>query len=1669
MHLTRAGDKAPQSGIRVRLDDRIAFSDTTGVALFEYLPAPAKILVVDCPRFERVEMEAGAGGKTEIALVPLKRCDVVLECVLEDGEAVPGARVTLTRSGNAYAVLPLEGVSGFDGKLPFAELPGGEWTVDVVAPGCDRLKTSLVLAEAKGIAKLALKPSAASVKIEGSCAPGATIDAVRASQGEEGLKPVATATCDGAGRFAIEVPARTRGAATSPHRALLRARKEGHLDTFFAVEYADLRGPVTIPLAAAPGTIDEKEPNADAQTATAAPKAGTVRFAISEKGDRDVFALELTEDGLLTIRIAKCPLSMTALLFDARGIEKGRVNQYGGQPLEWGLPLPSGRWHLGFEAWGGQETRADRIEAVLTLDAAADAHERNEEAATGAAIVPGIETWGAIFPAKDRDAYRVRVDAAGLLRVQFAPRPIALTCTILDGRGQICALANNYGNQPLDLTGHLPKAGAYTILVSHWGDSESSIVPYRMRTDFAPAGIEEIAADLALPLDTTVSGSINPVKDRDAWKIDIRESGTLRVRVAPRVLGVTLSVLGADRKPLGSANAYGNQACELVVSLQRPGFHFVEVMHWGDADDSALPYILSNEFHPNDSWDARRNETGASSSRISLARTVTGAIATVGDRDVYRFQVPRKSILTADLPGYALGTTLRLTGPSKKEFGLTNNYGHQPNRLVAQVVEPGTHTMGVECWGNADWTPDRYRLRIRLDPEDPLEPNNAYAEATPLAISRGLSGTILPVGDVDAYRVDLPEKGMFRLFVTANPLGRTARVIDGAGKEVLLANNYGNQPIDMKWDNPAPQRVWVKIENWGNSEASPVPYTVSVTREKDPLPPRAKLTVSPGGKPRTAAFTLAATEGEAASFQADLNGDGIFDASTATFSKTWDRGGHYAVMARVAGSSGDGWTFAWVDARDPAEEPDIEVEFLRPAPGEILLADTTVEFDAWGRDGSAVSGATLYLGEEILGQFDRPPYIATLPVSKIAGKASKLRILAWSERGWKAAAELEVSAPPLVNLRPEPGASVTSGGAVVEWDTAEEGPSEVVVGGKTFTGSAGRHHAVVVSGLEAGAAHTWTARTGTLASEPRVLNCIRGIEFAERRYEAKIERDYDQKGVVRVVNHGAAKASLVLRVASEQKDLLVGFVGEGSQDTKVSLEPGEYRDVALGLSAQDAMQEKYVFHVTLEGSFGAGMHSDSVEFEVAVRMPKVSYEVKVSEPDPGTLARRVEIVNTGDTITDFGASLDESSGAVLTPAVRHARLEAGRTLTLLVSPHLTPDWKDFDAKLSLRGVHMKKETALSFKLPAGKRIVRAVVGSRQDNTANDWICTNRPDATTGLSVPAGPTTGSPVDLTAPPPPPLKPPEPPKPGSPEKICADIIAMLEKAMKEGGYVPEWNLDDFWSALNYTEAVSSTFNPARRHVGNLHLGKHLDTEDGGTDFNGNAFKPVRTGHEVELYKELKKFVRNGWIGPDGKPRPLDHAQVLEMALRVSKTQKGTSNVPLAILTSHNVIRILARAQQWDGPGMTGDYGHNQFDPMWPVLQDLRGVQSVDDGPTLGNELVGLGKTRALMAGKPGSYALDLFDAKSEKPLFVGLPGSDESSSLNGGSHYYLWIGMLGRGVLGRVATILGVVKEQIVKWQMGDGERGGKEGGYANKGQDVVTCVTEALERMQKEKQK
>jgi hypothetical protein len=130
-----------------------------------------------------------------------------------------------------------------------------------------------------------------------------------------------------------------------------------------------------------------------------------------------------------------------------------------------------------------------------------------------------------------------------------------------------------------------------------------------------------------------------------------------------------------------------------------------------------------------------------------------------------------------------------------------------------------------------------------------------------------------------------------------------------------------------------------------------------------------------------------------------------------------------------------------------------------------------------------------------------------------------------------------------------------------------------------------------------------------------------------------------------------------------------------------------------------------------------------------------------------------------------------------------------------------------------------------------------------------------------------------------------------------------------------------------------------------------------------------------------------------------------------------------------------------------------------MYPVLQDLLGKASVDDGDPLPQFFVKQGKLDPRSGGDPNNWAKNLFQPNGPMALFAPLPGTTNAID-NGGSHYYFWVGALGYAIFGTAATEVGFWRELTTKQKQGLGPQAEIQIANGRRGVELARCLEARL---------
>ena len=349
--------------------------------------------------------------------------------------------------------------------------------------------------------------------------------------------------------------------------------------------------------------------------------------------------------------------------------------------------------------------------------------------------------------------------------------------------------------------------------------------------------------------------------------------------------------------------------------------------------------------------------------------------------------------------------------------------------------------------------------------------------------------------------------------------------------------------------------------------------------------------------------------------------------------------------------------------------------------------------------------------------------------------------------------------PVIHDLLPKDGASSGSDDVTFSWNTYINASPTIYLKAEdevdytSYTDTEGQIHTVVVSNLARNKNYSYYAESsascGSYNSPVRTFYIGNGISFSKDVYEFTVERDYDQRVTIRVQNTDNEYHELLVEVPITYDDLVLGFVGDGSQDNIIPLNPGKSKDVTLAIQCADALKEDYELMANLTSTKGDEILTDTARIKISVHVPRIDYDLEEISVDPVTLTKTFKLTNKGDPITDLTLSAAENlkENVYIEPAIDHFRLDEGASIEFNVVPLLSSH--DFQASsevasalsgvkaagspgvsgdllVTIGGVTVVE--SLNFAIPVGKNVypveVPNVIWEKHINT---WFCNNRPN------------------------------------------------------------------------------------------------------------------------------------------------------------------------------------------------------------------------------------------------------------------------------------------------------------------------------------------------------
>jgi hypothetical protein len=953
----------------------------------------------------------------------------------------------------------------------------------------------------------------------------------------------------------------------------------------------------TLTATAEQAELEPNDLNAPQEVLTGAP----IRFSLENKRDHDAFRFRLSQPSRLIVMVGPDNPLETHLRIrdaDAKLIRENGAYAKNSNRIE--LRLAAGTYYAEISEWGEDASAPDKP-LFLNLEAtpATDPNEPNDTLQEATYVGLGEQIAGLIWPVGDRDMYRIDLPRPGMLRILEPGQEMERHIRLLDGQGKLVQERGVYSKQGFDMIQRV-EGGAYHIEVMEWGGDIASLSPYRLRLIYMPDdGIDDppivqgsLSAKRMLTLPETVHATLMPRGDIDVFGIALAGAGTLQVR-SQGSMERHVQILDRSGKLLTEQGVYANQENNQSWQVGGPDTVFVSIREWGMDSESPTPYALSAWFETADEFDfLQRNDDFDHATPIAPGETVRGSYDPRGDLDYY--------VLEADFPGIlrvkvksGMETHLRIYNSQRKlvtEQGVyANNTAH-----LAPNVAAGLWYVVVGEWGNDRAGTVPYELTAELERAEPGEAWPMTSDA-PRRLVEGVAQSFSfdHNNDIDRFVIDFPGPGKGALSFVS-PLETHVRIFDDqTGKLLHESGYYAPAQVSIPLDFKVPTRLRAELMEWGQDRASFKSGFIMFDTRGRPLASARIAAKAYPDDPLRVAFSLEKSEkGEAASrCDLDVNRDGRADLNVVGEQSRdfrFTEASLYDVESVCQGANGiSSRQRLWVQTTLPREKRGVALFLPAPAQGQALTEAIDLRAHAMSYDGKRIARVDFVIDGQHLASDYSAPYEATPAWAGLASGQHELKVTAWDDAGDKTEIKRQFVLSEFFGLTPPDGAVLTGENVRITWTGQNFGDARVryrkqgEAAWQEGVGQSGRQRAVTLSGLEAGKPYEFQP-VGASEGPLRSVTRVKGLAFSEARYGANIRRDYDQKVGISVRNNGDKPLKVRLECGKPADPLLlVGFVGEGSEDKPIDLGPGESRQFVLGISAQDVVSAEHRFPVRM--------------------------------------------------------------------------------------------------------------------------------------------------------------------------------------------------------------------------------------------------------------------------------------------------------------------------------------------------------------------------------------------------------------------------------------------------------------------------------------------------------
>ncbi|MCY4655978.1 MAG: S8 family serine peptidase, partial [Gammaproteobacteria bacterium] len=472
-----------------------------------------------------------------------------------------------------------------------------------------------------------------------------------------------------------------------------------------------------------------------ASTATTLSLNSNRTGSIETSGDKDVFAITLSQTGTLTVRTTGST-DTSGLLFDAsQTFIQADGDSGSGSNFQIVEPsLAAGQYYLevtAFQSATGPYTVHADFNGTSTPSPDPPDPGNDDHGSTIADATPieiGQSESGVIEQSGDADVFSVQISQSGSLTT-YSSGSTDTVGRLLNSDGTARAEDDDGGNGQNFRIQTNVDPGTYYVEVKGYGGTATG--SYSIQTDFISTSTppdpadppdpseddhgDTIAAATPIEIDQSVSGVLEHSEDTDVFSLQIAQLGTLTAYTSSNIdtLG---RLLDSDGLEVAQDDDGGQSFNFRIQTDVTPGTYYIEVRGYGGATGS---YNIQTDFEgtstpsdPPDPPESSDDDHGDTPSTATLIETesetggeieVSGVIEISGDIDYFEIEFPSIGDVTIYTTG-TLDTVGELQDSSGSSIASNDDGGEGRNFLIQEDVVADIYYIKVTGYGTNSGT-----------------------------------------------------------------------------------------------------------------------------------------------------------------------------------------------------------------------------------------------------------------------------------------------------------------------------------------------------------------------------------------------------------------------------------------------------------------------------------------------------------------------------------------------------------------------------------------------------------------------------------------------------------------------------------------------------------------------------------------------------------------------------------------------------------------------------------------------------------------------------------------------------------------------------------------------------------------------------------------------------